>query len=163
MQNREDGKNVGGWHWEEKNMFAWSKQLLEELFAAIPPPAAGDGAGAGASDGASGAPRITRLRSCTGEALITTRKGGKRLAIWDLNLTVEWAATAEGSGKEVKGAIDVKEFSSAHDDDDDLLLEVSAEGSGGDHERLKAAALAGLKPAVLAALAEFGRRLHAQE
>jgi len=89
VQSREDGKNVGGWHWEEKNVLAWSKQQLEELLTAIPAAAAGG-------------PRISALKSCVGEASITTRKGGKRLAIWDLNVILEWVATAEGGDKEVR-------------------------------------------------------------
>jgi hypothetical protein len=138
------------------------------------------------------------------QASITTRKGGKRLAIWDLNISLEWAAAAAGDeGKEVglrpgvnlllllllllpqhmqhacrhackrtcktrtqrpqvKGSIEVKEVSSAHDDEDDILFEFSAEGVGAEQEASKAAA-ARLKPAILEALAEFGRRMHALE
>lgn len=148
VQNREDGKNVGGWHWEEKNVFGWSKQQLEELMTGIPAAEVGG-------------LRISKLKHCTGEAAITTRKGGKRLAIWDLNIALEWAATADGSGKEVKGTIDVKEISSAHDDED-ILFEFGAEGTGPDQDTFKAVA-ASLKPQILAALNEFGKRLHGLE
>lgn len=54
VQNREDGKNVGGWHWEEKNMFAWAKQQLEELLTAIPAAEAGG-------------LRVAKLKTVTGE------------------------------------------------------------------------------------------------
>ncbi|KAI8474912.1 MAG: activator of Hsp90 ATPase [Monoraphidium minutum] len=149
VQNREDGKNVGGWHWEERNVMAWAKQQLEELLTAIPPAAAGG-------------LRIERLKSCGGEASITTRKGGKKLAIWDLTFSVEWSATPEGEDKKpVKGAIEVREFASAHDEED-FLFEITAEGSSADGDAFKAAA-AGLKPQILVALAEFGERIHALE
>lgn len=36
------------------------------------------------------------------QASITTRKGGKRLAIWDLNFTLEWAAMDTESDKQVR-------------------------------------------------------------
>jgi activator of HSP90 ATPase len=144
VQNREDGRNVNSWHWEEKNVLPWAKQCLEELATAIPPREPGGLC-------------IKRLKSCSGEASITTRKGGKRLAIWDLQAAFEWAATADG--KTVKGSIEVKEVSSAHDDLDDVVFEVSADGGAEAHK----AAAAALKPDILAALAEFGRRLHALE
>lgn len=149
VQNREDGKNVGGWHWEERNVLAWSREQLEELMTGIPAAEVGG-------------LKIRKLKSCTGEASITTRKGGKRLAIWDLNVTLEWAATTESSGKEVKGTIEVKEISSAHDDPDDILFEFSAEGFGADQDAFKAVA-ASLKPQILEALAAFGERLHGLE
>lgn len=32
VENRQDGKNVGSWHWEERDMLTWTKQrLVEEL------------------------------------------------------------------------------------------------------------------------------------
>jgi hypothetical protein len=36
VQHRDDGKNVNGWHWEEKNRLEWTKQRLRELLPAIP-------------------------------------------------------------------------------------------------------------------------------
>lgn len=26
-----DGNNVGGWHWQEKNLLPWSRQKIDEL------------------------------------------------------------------------------------------------------------------------------------
>jgi len=63
---------------------------------------------------------------------------------------------------QIKGTIEVKEISSAHDDPEDLLFELTAEGAGAEQETFKAAA-AGLKPAIIGALQEFGRRLHGLE
>jgi hypothetical protein len=177
----------------------------------LPPPRCG-GAGPVALTAAPGRHPCAPLL----QASITTRKGGKRLAIWDLNISLEWAATSDSSGKEVrgrgappppqalsgafmrsspaceclasrrpsrgrpdthlhlhclatfsfrpqiKGAIDVKEISSAHDDPDDILFEFSVEGAGADHDTFKAVA-ASLKPQILGALQEFGQRLHGLE
>ena len=30
VENRQDGKNVGSWHWEERDMLVWTKQRLRE-------------------------------------------------------------------------------------------------------------------------------------
>jgi activator of HSP90 ATPase len=42
VQHRDDGKNVNGWHWEEKNRLEWTKQRLQELLPAIPAAEAGN-------------------------------------------------------------------------------------------------------------------------
>jgi activator of HSP90 ATPase len=42
VQSRNDGKNVNGWHWEEKGRLEWAKQRLRELLPAIPPAEAGN-------------------------------------------------------------------------------------------------------------------------
>ena len=31
VSDRTDGRNVNGWHWEEKNALAWSKKRIHEL------------------------------------------------------------------------------------------------------------------------------------
>ena len=31
MQDRQDGKNVGSWHWEERDMMMWAREQLPEL------------------------------------------------------------------------------------------------------------------------------------
>jgi hypothetical protein len=35
VEHREDGTNVNGWHWEDKNRFSWTKQRLPELFQGL--------------------------------------------------------------------------------------------------------------------------------
>jgi len=36
VQDREDGKNVGSWHWEERDMMSWFKQRIEEELVGTP-------------------------------------------------------------------------------------------------------------------------------
>ena len=31
MEEREDGSNVNGWHWQEQNKLPWSRQRIDEL------------------------------------------------------------------------------------------------------------------------------------
>ena len=31
VQDRQDGKNVGSWHWEERDMMMWAREQLPEL------------------------------------------------------------------------------------------------------------------------------------
>jgi activator of HSP90 ATPase len=54
VEHREDGKNVNGWHWEEKNRLEWSRQHLGTLLTSIP-----------AAE--TGTLKITKLREVNGE------------------------------------------------------------------------------------------------
>lgn len=83
VESREDGKNVNGWHWSEENKLAWSKQRLAELVPGAEAAEAGD---------AGWCARVTAVESVTGEAMLTTRKGNKRFAFYDLKLTLAWEA-----------------------------------------------------------------------
>ena len=55
---------MNSWHWEESNRFEWAKQRLGELLA-------------GLADTGSEL-RVLELKTCTGEASITKRKGNKK-------------------------------------------------------------------------------------
>ena len=78
VQERQDGSNVNGnrqlkadwgsasgtenshpagWHWEEKNQLAWSKQKLEELLVGLPVE----------MSAAQGHAKVTALKEVTGE------------------------------------------------------------------------------------------------
>jgi activator of HSP90 ATPase len=35
VEDREDGNNVNGWHWQEKNMLPWSRQKIDELMRGL--------------------------------------------------------------------------------------------------------------------------------
>ena len=35
VQERNDGANVNGWHWQERNMMGWGKDRMSQLLTAI--------------------------------------------------------------------------------------------------------------------------------
>ena len=35
VRERDDGANVNGWHWSEKNLTPWSEERLRELLVGI--------------------------------------------------------------------------------------------------------------------------------
>lgn len=164
VDDRNDGKNVNGWHWSEVNKLEWSRQRLAEL---LPGTEAGSGGGGWAA-------RVTRVKSVTGEAMLTTRKGNKRFAFYDLKLTLAWEAApscsedgqAEAEGDEdgrggrdapVSGELSVAEFGSGSDHDD---IEVSITANGGnasaaEKEAAKKHAQEALWPLVLQRLEQY--------
>lgn len=87
VEDRQDGTNVNAWHWQETNKLEWSKQRLAELL-----PGTEAAAAASVGPAAGWAARVTGVKSVTGEAMLTTRKGNKRFAFYDLKLTLAWEA-----------------------------------------------------------------------
>ncbi|PSC74859.1 activator of 90 kDa heat shock ATPase-like protein 1 [Micractinium conductrix] len=169
-----DGKNINGWHWQEVNRMAWSKQRLGELLPGTE--AAGSGGGWSA--------RITAVTSVTGDAMLTTRKGNKRFAFYDLKLSLAWeaapaapatdggaatvpdeAADGEAAAQQAEaaasGTLDVAEFGSGSDHDDIEITVTAKGGSGSSADKDAAArhARQALWPAVLQRLEQFAREL----
>jgi hypothetical protein len=148
VKEREDGRNVNCWHWEEKNRLPWAKERLETLLLVSAGGAAGVGGGGSTAT-------ITSVRSVEGEAMTTTRKGGRRFAVYDLKVTCAWSvgeggeegAEEEEDGSkeeddekkdEKKGAtktkprtgtVVVEELASTHEPDD-YVLTFKADGTG---------------------------------
>jgi activator of HSP90 ATPase len=102
VTHRTDGKNVGNWHWTEKNLFPWAKKRFNELFSDV---------GLTLMGGES--VQIHKCDSVTGDMTVMNRRG-KTLFIFDLGLTLDWKRTTNDSS-EVKGKIDIKEL--ANDED----------------------------------------------
>mmetsp|Transcript_2447 Transcript_2447/g.7339 ORF Transcript_2447/g.7339 Transcript_2447/m.7339 type:complete len:165 (+) Transcript_2447:352-846(+) len=130
VTERPDGANVNGWHWEERNRVAWSKQRLGELLAA-------HSLGPAPVDPALGSASVTSV-SCSGEAYQTLRKGNKKFAVYDLTVTLEWKGKWEESGAEVKGEVKVTEFCSTNEPDE-WEVEVTVTGEGAPHDTLRRA------------------------
>lgn len=144
VEHRQDGANVNGWHWEEKNKLTWSKQRLGELLTALTVDVAGSEA----------IITITQLKDLTGEAYITTRKGNKRFAVFDLKITLEWQGTAPPeSDKPVQGEVVIEEFASTNDPDEYIMC-VSCQQTDAVAASYKQALEKG-KPALLKALEEY--------
>lgn len=92
VSERQDGTNVGAWHWSEKNLDEWCKHRLNELFADVEILSAAEG-------GMSA--RTTGLVSCTGEAFANIRKG-KVIPAYELEVKIGYSgAIVDGEGNEV--------------------------------------------------------------
>ncbi|MEW5307849.1 MAG: hypothetical protein WDW36_010222 [Sanguina aurantia] len=130
VESRDDGKNVNGWHWEEKNIKAWGRQRLIELLSEVSADLEGGGC-----------IRVTQLKDLVGEASITIRKGNKRFAVFDLTLLLSWERVAETEVPEevkVVGEVKVEEVSSSGDSED-YVYSVTAEGTGTHQGHVEAA------------------------
>ena len=147
VEHREDGANVNGWHWNEMNKTEWAKATLNDLLNEIK------------NSDSSGNNVQAQVKSITGDASVSTRKGNKKMAIWDLCITIAWTGTTTSGGDEVKakGEIKIEEFLCATDEDD-WIWSVTCEGSGSEEDKSKLRRLAeGCKASVMAKLHEFSK------
>mmetsp|Transcript_22345 Transcript_22345/g.56868 ORF Transcript_22345/g.56868 Transcript_22345/m.56868 type:complete len:159 (-) Transcript_22345:62-538(-) len=143
VEHRDDGKNVNGWHWEEKSILQQVKSRIGDVFSNVEVDMGGK----------QGSITITSCKECTGEAHINTRKGGKKLVVYDLKITLEWkAAGLGGSDKEHTGTVKVEEFASGSDEDD-LLWEWT--GDEGARKVVEGAA----RPTVVRLLSQLGKEM----
>lgn len=142
VQEREDGVNVNGWHWEEKDRMAWARERIASMLEGLT---------------ANAAPlhaelRVNKVSKIDGEASVSMRKGGKKLAVFDLHLHLEWAGQMRKEGaEEVTGTLKITEFSN-HGDEEDLIVECTKNGTSSDGEALCKAAKAQLIPSIWRAL-----------
>lgn len=119
VEHRSDGKNVNGWHWEEKNKLEWSKQRLAELLVGLTRDV----------NGGDRSVKVSALKDVVGDACVTTRKGNKKFAVFDLKLTLSWTMSPLEDGTEIKGEVKIDDFASTGDPDD-YVYTVTAEGTG---------------------------------
>ena len=93
VTNREDGTNVNGWHWVEKDCIHWIEGRVGEK---VP----------GAVLGETGVTIDAKGTSVTGEATANNRRG-KTIFLYELKVTARWhkAPAAEGGEKAAEGTI----------------------------------------------------------
>ncbi len=131
VQEREDGTNVHGWHWQERDVLKWSTVRLSELL--------------GGCKVLNGEDQIfistTTIDSVTGEALINNRKK-KLIPSYELAVKGQWTGEIkDGSGTSVlltSGTFQLPYISDENaDEDPELTVSLTDEGSA--QQRLKQA------------------------
>ena len=126
VQEREDGVNVNGWHWQEKNYMGWGRERLSDLLTAVTFDLPND----------EGSASVIEISKFEGDAAVSIRKGNKKFAVFDLNITLKWEGTCEGFEGDgiVKGEIKIAEFASTNDEDE---YEFKVNASDGDADAKK--------------------------
>jgi activator of HSP90 ATPase len=131
VQEREDGTNVHGWHWQERDVLKWSTVRLSELL--------------GGCKVLNGEDQIfittTTIDSVTGEALINNRKK-ELIPSYELAVKGQWTGEIkDGSGTSVmstSGTFQLPYISDENaDEDPELTVSLTDEGSA--QQRLKQA------------------------
>lgn len=127
VKERDDGRNVNSWHWEERDQSEWAKKRLRELLADLAP-----------LDDAAGACKVVSVDSIAGEVSLQSRKQ-RRFAIYELDITLKWEGQwfdADGKADvETKGTLRIEDLS--EETLDSLPCEVTCESTAGRRGELK--------------------------
>lgn len=151
VRDREDGKNVGNWHWSgERDLKPWAETRLRALLTPI----------------AGGDVRVAAVTSVDGDANIYNRKGQLKV-VYDLKVTGEWTSLPAGEAPpkpadKQKPAHTAGKFSTelfVGDDDPDVV--VSTDSKSAADPAFKPRFLAQCVPAIQAACAAFTAEIHA--
>ncbi|KAI8322725.1 hypothetical protein GQ54DRAFT_140875 [Martensiomyces pterosporus] len=133
-----DWRNVGNWHWKEKNCFDWAKQYFEETLPGTEV----------AKDGMSA--KVTSVDSVTGDVDLNIRKG-RLITIYDVEMKLAWSAT-RGDDASLSGTITIPEV--AHDTDD-YVYDIVANNMSSDKLELKEFVRKQLTPEITKKLERF--------
>ena len=106
VSERQDGANVNGWHWQEKNCMGWGRERLSALLETV------------VFELDAGTAQVKEISKFDGDASVTIRKGDKKFAVFDLSVTCKWEGEMEGVDGAVKGEIKLTEFASTNDEDE---------------------------------------------
>lgn len=131
VQERADGTNVHGWHWQERDVLKWSQARLTELLSNLTI--------------LNGQDQVfissTTIESVTGEALINNRKK-KLIPSYELAVKGQWTGEIkDGSQNSIvsaSGNFQLPYISDENaDEDPELTVSLTDEGAG--QQRLKQA------------------------
>lgn len=131
VQERADGTNVHGWHWQEKDVIRWSRDRLTALLSNQQLLTAEDQTEI----------TTTTVDSVTGEALINNRKQ-KLIPSYELAVKGQWKGQIKDGSQTVvaaaSGTFQLPYISDENaDEDPELTVSLTEEGSG--QQRLKQA------------------------
>ena len=142
VEDRADGTNVHGWHWQEKDALPWARARLDALCARH----AIDGDGDGDGDGVVTRVAVTGVTKCEGEAYVNKRKG-KIIPGYELELEMSYVAELR-DGKTRDGKIRLPYVADENADEDPECVVVPANDTNED-ARVKALILKSIVPKVL--------------
>lgn len=131
VQERADGTNVHGWHWQEKDVIRWSRERLTDLLSNKQLLTGNDQTEI----------TTTTVDSVTGEALINNRKQ-KLIPSYELAVKGQWKGQIKDGSQSVvtsaTGTFQLPYISDENaDEDPELTVSLTEEGSG--QQRLKQA------------------------
>eukprot|EP00300_Choanocystis_sp_HF-7_P014573 c18735_g1_i1.p1 GENE.c18735_g1_i1~~c18735_g1_i1.p1 ORF type:complete len:381 (+),score=67.16 c18735_g1_i1:259-1401(+) len=151
VEERDDGRNVNAWHWEEKNVTRWAEDKYKEMHAGL---TLVDRPGLSA--------RITEVDSFSGEVSVNHRKG-KTMVFFELNIGLKWEGTVsagvpeagEAEPERASGTIKMPYVADENGEDGDFDIDVALEKKKSSLNELLAAVKSDCRPILVRTLKQF--------
>ena len=144
VREREDGRNVNSWHWEDKDVTTWAKDRLTELIA----PAICSYI----SDGTTVA--VKKIGSIDGDATLYNRKGVLKV-LYDLKISGEWSSCQEEEDDRTYGDFKFELF----DEEPEFNASINSKSKG--DSALRSLFLSKVTPIIRDQCLIFIREMHA--
>merc|ERR1712000_531430 len=129
VKERNDGKNVGDWHWTEGDLTPWAKETLTKRLGELT-----------LVDNDTVCAKVTKASNFDGDVTISKRKG-KTIYFYDLSITLNWTGELkDGSLSECEGKIEVSDIEQDGDAKDfDFRLSITGAETAA-HRKIEAVA-----------------------
>lgn len=117
VRERQDGRNVNGWHWADKDVSSWAHSRLKELINSdiVAAPVAGEHFGA----------KVDNVDSVDGDATLYNRKGTLKV-LYDLKVSGKWTSCHDDEKDRTHGTFKFELF----DEDPEFVVAVDAKSKG---------------------------------
>lgn len=118
VRERQDGRNVNGWHWEDKDVTSWAETRLKQLItyetcrAEIPEPGV----------------HVVSLDSVDGDATLYNRKGVLKV-LYDLKLAGKWSSRHTNEDERTTGSFRIELF----DDEPEIICTIDDKSKKSDN------------------------------
>lgn len=143
VRERQDGRNVNGWHWEDKNVSEWAqtrlKALISSSFCRTPNPAPGVA--------------VSSVETVEGDATLYNRKGVLKV-LYDLKISGRWSSLHEADDEKTYGDFKIDLF----DDEPDVVLSFDAKSKS--DSSFKNAFSKSVSPLIVSQCAIFIKEMH---
>mmetsp|Transcript_12155 Transcript_12155/g.30788 ORF Transcript_12155/g.30788 Transcript_12155/m.30788 type:complete len:282 (-) Transcript_12155:823-1668(-) len=124
VEEREDGKNLNAWHWEERNLLPWIKSRLPHFLVSE------CHRGADEKDVLS----IVKIGTVKGEASSQQRKG-RRFCLYELEIKMDWELRRTPEADVVKGEVHLP-YVADENDKDEFEIQITT-SSGPDQSKAR--------------------------
>ncbi|XP_057516804.1 uncharacterized protein LOC130798005 [Amaranthus tricolor] len=101
--------------WEEKNLNKWASDRIQELLSSIDP-----------LKFTNGKAEVTEVSNCSGDAFLVTVRNKKRVGYtYELKIDVKGEWLVDGENKNIKGYLEIPEFSYGELDDLEVNVKIN--------------------------------------
>lgn len=143
VREREDGRNVNGWHWEDKDVTNWASERLKDLIVPSTCSSMSDTPGVA----------VASVDSVDGDATLYNRKGLLKV-LYDLKISGKWESKHEEEDRRTHGEFKVDLF------DEDPEVIVSIDSKSRNDPRYKQAFVRDVVPKIKQKCGIFVKELH---
>lgn len=166
VKERQDGRNVNGWHWEDKDVTKWAEHRLKQLISSD---------NCSASEPSPHGVHVLSLDTVDGDATLYNRKGVLKV-LYDLKLSGKWASAdqkdpfnetkdsdkdKEKAKQDEKNRVPNGEFKiELFDDDPEVIVSVDNKCTAPDASAFKSAFQKQVSPKIAKHCRTFIEELH---